>query len=64
MSTVPQENYAETKVIAKACAVVDKRVAAAEAPSGRPKARAIGRYEKSIDELAEAVEIYRKPGER
>lgn len=64
METVSQGTYASTKVLAKACDVVDKRQAAAAAPSGRPKARAIGRFEKSVDELAQAVEKYREEGER
>jgi len=52
------DNYAATKVIAKACSWADKRKAVQVAPPDE-KARAAGRYEKSGEELADAVEKYR-----
>lgn len=58
--TTTNENYAATKVIAKACTWYDRRKAVAHAPASE-KARAAGRYEQSGNELAEAVEQYRKP---
>ena len=63
MSTVPLDSKAATKVIAKACNWADRRLAAQIAPRAE-KARVAGRYEKSGEELAEAVEHYRKAGEK
>lgn len=57
--TLSHESKAATKVIAKACSWADHRkdvqIAAAD-----QKARALGRYRESGNELAEAVEKYRK----
>lgn len=63
--TLSTESYAATKVIAKACKWADRRRAVQVAPKSQ-KAREAGRYEESGDELAEAVEKYRKieEGER
>lgn len=62
MSTLSPENQAATKVIAKACNWVDQR-RAVQAASQDQKARQTGRLNKSGDELAEAVEKYRKAGQ-
>lgn len=64
MSNVPLNSTAATKVIAKACAWADRRKAVQVAPEGRQKAREVGRYEVSGQELAVAVEHYRKQAER
>ncbi len=61
MSTLSPENHAATKVIAKACSWADQRRTMREATEDQ-KGRAIGRFAKSSDELAEAVEKYRKAG--
>lgn len=62
MSITPtHDSKAATKVITKACNVVDRRNIANGAPASE-KARQFGRYEKSIDELAETVEKYRQVG--
>lgn len=53
------ETFAATKVLAKADKWADRRQAVAAAPPQR-KAREAGRYEESGDELAAAVEEYRK----
>lgn len=50
--------YAATKVLAKACNWADQRKAVQVAPPSE-KARAAGRYKESGKELAEAVEKYR-----
>jgi len=63
MNTLSPENKAATKVIAKACNWADRRKAAQKAPEGERR-RAHGRLVVSGDELAEAVEKYRKLGER
>lgn len=60
MSTVSLDSTAATKVIAKACAWVDRRKAVQVAQEGREKAREAGRYEASGKELAVAVERFRK----
>lgn len=57
--TYSLHSKAATKVIAKACNWADRRSAARAAPPDQ-KARAVGRYEVSGNELAEAVEKYRK----
>lgn len=57
--TLSHESKAATKVIAKACTWADRRKAVQAAPPAQ-KAREAGRYERSGDELAEAVEHYRK----
>jgi hypothetical protein len=59
MSTVSLDSKAATKVIAKACSWADRRKAVQVAPPGQ-KAREAGRYEVSGEELAEAVDHYRK----
>lgn len=61
MTELSPENTAATKVIAKACHWYDRRKAAQKAPPDQ-KAREAGRYEKSGQELAEAVEKYRQSG--
>ena len=61
MSTLSPENQAATKVIAKACSWVEHRRAVQAAPQDQ-KARQVGRLNKSGDELAEAVEKFRKVG--
>ena len=63
MSTVSLDSKAATKVIAKACTWADRRKAVQVAPPSE-KAREAGRFEVSGNELAEAVEHYRKVGER
>jgi hypothetical protein len=63
MSTVSLNSKAATKVIAKACSWADRRKAVKDAPPGQV-AREAGRYDVSGKELAEAVEHYRKAGER
>lgn len=63
MSTVSLDSKAATKVIAKACTWADRRKAVQVAPPSE-KAREAGRFEVSGNELAEAVEHYRKAGER
>lgn len=50
-----------TKVVAKACKWADRRRAVQAAPKDQ-KAREVGRLNQSGDELAEAVEKYRKAG--
>jgi len=59
VSTVPLDSQAATKVIAKACDWVDQRRATQAAPEDQ-KARAAGRLKVSGNQLAEAVEKYRK----
>ena len=61
MSNVSLDSKAATKVIAKACTWADRRKAVQVAQPDQ-KAREAGRYEKSGEELAEAVEHYRKAG--
>jgi hypothetical protein len=61
MTELSPESTAATKVIAKACHWYDRRQAVQTA-SRDQKARAVGRYEQSGNELAEAVEKYRKSG--
>jgi hypothetical protein len=56
------QDYAVTKVIAKACHWADRRRAVQAAPPSE-KAREAGRYEASGRELAEAVEQYRLTGQ-
>ena len=55
------ESHAATKVIAKACSWADSRRAVQAAPQDQ-RAREVGRLRKNGDELAEAVEKYRKAG--
>lgn len=55
------ENRAATKVIAKACSWVDQRRNAQAAPADQ-KALEVGRLRQTGNELAEAVEKYRKAG--
>lgn len=59
MSTLSPENHAATKVLDKACTWVERRRAVQAAPQDQ-KAREVGRLKQSGDELAEAVEKYRK----
>lgn len=61
MNELSPENHAATKVIATACNWVDSRRAVQAAPQDQ-KAREAGRLRKSGDELAQAVEKYRKTG--
>jgi hypothetical protein len=61
MNTLSPESKAASKVIVKACCVVDQRRAVQAAPQGQ-KARQAGRLNQSVAELAEAVEMYRKVG--
>lgn len=61
MNTLPPDHPTATKVLAKACTWADRRKAAQVAPPAQ-KPREVGRYEKSMDELSEAVEKYRKAG--
>lgn len=61
MDQLSPESTAATKVIAKACNWVDRR-RAVQAASKDQKAREVGRLNQSGDELAEAVEKYRKAG--
>jgi hypothetical protein len=63
MSNVPLDSFAATKVIAKACNWADRRQAVQVAPADEQR-RAQGRYEASQEELAEAVEKYRKAGKK
>ncbi|TWI69035.1 hypothetical protein IP91_00100 [Pseudoduganella lurida] len=62
MKNLPPDHPAATKVIAKACTWVDRRKAAQCAPV-EEKARAAGKLKVSGNELAEAVEKYRRAGE-
>jgi len=62
VNTLSPENHAATKVIAKACSWVDQRRNAQAAPQDR-KAREVSLLRESGNELAEAVEKYRKAGE-
>lgn len=55
------ESKAASKLIVKACRRVDQHRAVLTAPEDQ-KARAMGRLRRSDDELAEAVEKYRKCG--
>jgi hypothetical protein len=57
------KEYAATKVLAKAGTWYDRRQATQAAPIAQ-KAREAGRYEQSGDELAAAVEAYRKVEEK
>lgn len=59
MDKLSHENKAATKVIAKACNWADRRKSMQTAPADQV-ARESGRYRVSINELAEAVEHYRK----
>lgn len=56
----PQDEFASTKVISKACAAIDQRRTLQRAPKHQ-QSRELGRYEKKVSELAEAVEKYRNP---
>lgn len=62
MSTVAPNDKAGTKVIAKACTWVDRRKDVQCAPQDQ-KARAVGKLNVAGNELAEAVEKYRRAGE-
>lgn len=57
--TAKTKEFAATEVLAKADKWVDRRRAVQIAPPDQ-KAREAGRYEKSGDDLAAAVEQYRK----
>ena len=59
MTTLSPESHAATKVIAKACNWVDRRRAVQAAPEC-DKAREVHRLRASGNELAEAVEKFRK----
>jgi hypothetical protein len=61
VNTLSPENHAATKVIAKAGQLVDQRKVVQVAPPDQ-KAREVGRLKQRGDELAEAVEKYRKAG--
>jgi hypothetical protein len=63
MSNLPLNDVAATKVIAKACNWADRRQAVQDAGPAE-KRMAQGRYKVSRIELAEAVEHYRKAGEK
>lgn len=64
MSKLSHESYEATKVIAKACTWADRRKAVQAAPPGKIAARAAGRYEESGNELAEAVDHYRRSNDK
>jgi hypothetical protein len=59
MDKLSHESKAATKVIAKACTWADRRKSMQSASEDQI-ARETGRYRVSINELAEAVEHYRK----
>lgn len=59
MDKLSHESKAATKVIAKACTWADRRKAVQVAPA-KEQRRAQGRFDVSSDELAEAVEHYRR----
>jgi hypothetical protein len=59
MDKLSHESKAATKVIAKACTWADRRKSMQSASEDQI-ARESGRYRVSINELAEAVEHYRK----
>lgn len=61
MSTLSPKSKAASKLIVKACCVADRRRAAQLAPEDLAR-REAGRYAKSLAELSEAVEKYRKCG--
>ena len=61
VNTLSLDSKAATKVIAKACTWADRRKDVAVAPA-RLQRKAQGRLDVSGDELAEAVEKYRKAG--
>jgi hypothetical protein len=63
MSNLPLNDAAATKVIAKACTWADRRRDYQDAQPNQ-KRTAEGRYKVSRIELAEAVEHYRKAGEK
>ncbi|SDC66918.1 hypothetical protein SAMN05428966_10277 [Massilia sp. PDC64] len=63
MSNLPLDDLAATRVIAKACNWADRRRAVQDAQPTE-KRIAEGRYKVSRIELAEAVEHYRKAGEK
>ena len=63
MDKLSHESKAATKVIAKACTWADRRKAVQVAQPEELR-RATGRLEISGNELAEAVEHYRKAGEK
>lgn len=60
--TLSTEQHAATKVLTMADKLVDRRHAVRRAEPGETKRREVGRYEKSIDSLEEAVLEYRKAG--
>jgi hypothetical protein len=62
VNTLSPENQAASKLIVKACSWVDQRRVVQAAPQDQ-KARQVGRLNKSGDELAEAVEKFRKAGQ-
>lgn len=62
MNTLTPNDKAASKVIAKACTLVDRRKDAQRAPQDQ-KARAVGKLNVAGNELAEAVEKYRRAGE-
>lgn len=61
MSTLTPKEAAGTKVIAKACTLVDRRQDAKAAPEAQ-KARAVGKLKVAGRELDEAVQQYRSIG--
>lgn len=63
MSKLSHESNEATKVIATACTWAGCRKAVQIAPASE-KAREVGRYKESGNELAQAVEKYLKAGER
>lgn len=63
MDKLSHESKAARRVIAKACTWADRRKSMKIAPADQI-AREAGRYKVSINELEEAVEHYRKAGEK
>lgn len=61
MTTLDHNSKAASKVVVMACNVVDRRKVVRGAPK-ETKAREVGRYEASLNELESAVDKYRANG--
>ncbi len=61
MNKVEQKQFAGSKVIVRACQMVDARKVTQAAKRGpkREQARALGKYDETIDNLVEAVDKLR-----
>ncbi len=60
MQRIPQNDFATTKLVAKACGVADQRKVVIGCANAKDRVRAEGRMGVKIDELVVAVDEYRQ----